>query len=261
MQVPCGYCIECRADYARQTAIRITHEASMHTENSFVTLTYDDTHMPEHGSLRYADLIRFWKRLRKHLNSRALPPMRYYAVGEYGDKSMRPHYHACIFGHAFAQDRIIIRESPTLLWTSPMLSRAWGLGNVAVGALTFETARYTASYVVKKLKAKQRHVRVDEDSGELIAVEQPRAFMSRNIAKTWWQLYGHQARDHDFVVINGKRQKPPRAYDKWSKEVEEQRMEEIKKQRKEKAKKLQPEQRRARAKITRARIAQKTATI
>lgn len=259
IQVPCGYCILCREEQARQTAVRITHEAKDWIENSFITLTYDDQHLPKHGSLDYSDLQKFWKRLRKHIGT-----LRYYAVGEYGDKTKRPHYHACIFGHAFIEDRVITQTEPYLLWENKRLSDIWGNGRVTIGALTFETARYTASYVTKKLKSKQRYVRLDEDTGELVAVVQPRAFMSRNIGKNWWVTWGHQLKDHDRVIINGIAQKPPKAYDKWLAESEPEKLEEIKEKRKNLA--LQTaaqteDDNRARARNAHARVERKHKTI
>lgn len=241
-QVPCGYCILCRKEHARQTAVRIYHEAQTHNISSFITLSYSDKHLPEHGSLQYADLRRFLDRMRKRLNG-----MRFYAVGEYGDKRQRPHYHACIFGHAFTEHRTILRTLPTLLWTNPYLEEAWGLGLVSVGALTFETARYTASYVTKKLRLKQKYVRTDEETGELIALQQPKCFMSRNLGRAWWEQFGQQVAEKDYVIIDGRRQKPPRAYDKWLKKQDEARSASIKDQRKANAPQLTPDQMRARA--------------
>lgn len=256
LQVPCGTCICCREEQARQWAIRIAHEATTTEQSSFLTLTYDDNHLPEHGSLRYSDCTKFLKRLRKAYGS-----TRYYMVGEYGDESLRPHYHACIFGHSFSEDRIITRTQPHLLWTSPALTKIWGHGHVAVGALTFETARYTASYVTKKLKSKQRYVRIDETTGELVAVEQPRAFMSDNLGKNWWIQYGHQLEYNDYVIINGKKQKPPKAYDKWLTEIKPTVMQEIKTNRETKAKPTTKAQNHARARNAHARVKSKTKTV
>lgn len=253
LAIPCGTCILCRSEQARQYAVRIAHEAQLHEENSFLTLTYNDKHLPEHGSLNYEHLVKFWKRLRK-----AYGQMRYYAVGEYGDESLRPHYHAVVFGHAFTHDRIIVQQKPHVLWISPQLNEIWGHGDVKIGALTFETARYTASYVTKKLRSKQQYVRIDEQTGELVRVTQPRAFMSRNIARQWWEEYGKFAAEHDFVVINGKRQKPPKAYDRWLNEVDEKKMAEIKENRRKKAKYVSTEKTRARARNAHAHAKKKS---
>ena len=253
LEIPCGTCILCREEQARQQAVRIHHEAMTWEQSSFVTLTYRDENLPEYGSLQYRDLETFWKRLRKQIGK-----LRYYAVGEYGDKTLRPHYHACIFGHDFTENSIISNTSPFQMWINLELSKCWGLGDVKVGALTFETARYTASYVTKKLRSKQKYVRVDEETGELIALEQPRAFMSKNLGKAWWDAYGNQLKDHDYVVINGRKQKPPKAYDRWLLEQGDiQKLEEIKTKRIAKAKPQTKEQTHARARNAHARARDK----
>jgi len=250
IDLPCGQCILCRLEHARQWAVRITHEASQHEHNSFVTLTYNDEHLPTHNSLNYADLRNFWKRLRHHIG-----PLRYYAVGEYGDNTQRPHYHACIFGHDFIDNHIMVRGGDNPLWTNQVLASAWGKGNVSVGRLNFETAQYTAAYVTKKLSGKKRWVRIDETTGELIELQQPRAFMSLRpaIGATWLEKYGNQVYAWDKVVINGRPQKPPKYYDRWLEKRSEIALQMIKKQRIEGATTYNQEQNRARARNAHAR--------
>lgn len=253
LQVPCGQCMLCRLEHARQWAVRITHEATLHDANSFITLTYNDENLPEKGGLRYADLQKFWKRLRKEVG-----PLRYYAVGEYGDKTQRPHYHACLFGHAFTDDRIILRQKPYLLWTNKVLEETWGLGSVSVGALTFETAQYTAAYVTKKLN-KRRYKWVDETTGELVDLEQPKAFMSLRpaIGRDWLENFGNATYAHDHVVIGGKPQKPPKYYDRWLGRRSEIALEMIKMGRMEKGKKATKEENAARLANATARAKQR----
>lgn len=261
LNIPCGECIECQSEKARQWAIRIAHEAQLWEENSFVTLSYADEHLPEHNSLKYEDLEAFWDRFRSWARRQGKIRPRYYSVGEYGDKSLRPHYHACIFGYAFTEERIMLRGGTKPLWTNTFLQNMWGKGHVSVGMLNFATARYTASYVTKKLKSKQKYVRVDEDTGELIPLEQPRALMSRNIAKEWWDKYRHQVSANDQVVINGDAQKPPKVYDRWLSARSEVAGEMIKEERMKKAQTLTQEQRDARARVTHAHARNKNKTL
>lgn len=258
IDIPCGQCILCRLEHARQWAVRITHEGQLHPENSFVTLTYDNDHLPPYNSLQYCDLQKFWKRLRREVGA-----LRYFAVGEYGDDTNRPHYHAVIFGHAFVDRRTILRQTPSLLWTNPVLQEAWGMGHVSVGALTFESAQYTASYVTKKLNNKKKYVRVDEETGELIALVQPRAFMSLKpaIGREWLAKFGQAVYDHDHVVINGRAQKPPKYYDRWFAEKNEKKMQHIKERRKKQATKLTEDQTHARAQNAHARAKSKKKTV
>lgn len=250
MQIPCGYCILCRGEQARQWAVRITHEAQLHEHNGFVTLTYNDKNLPQYNSLNYEHLQLWWRRMR-----RMYPGIRYYAVGEYGDKNDRPHYHVCVFGQAFTEDRIILRQSPNLLWTSPTLEAAWGLGNVSVGDLNFTTAQYTAGYMAKKLAKRKQYVRVDEETGELIKLQQPRSFSSKHpaIGAQWYEKYGDHVHAHDRVVINGQPQKPPRFYDRLLHKRSEIAHQMMSEQRKENASNETEEQKRARARNAHAR--------
>ena len=80
LSLPCGRCVGCRLERSRQWAVRCMHEASMHMFNSFVTLTYDDDHLPEYNSLNYKHFQDFMKRLRKSHNG-----VRFYMCGEYGE--------------------------------------------------------------------------------------------------------------------------------------------------------------------------------
>lgn len=117
-------------------------ECLHHDGSSFVTLTYDDDHLPEGGTLVPRDPQLFIKRLRKLVHPIKL---RYYLVGEYGDRTFRPHYHLALFG-----------VPPSAFQA---VADAWSLdgkaiGHVVVGSLTFESAGYVAGYVTKKMTAK-----------------------------------------------------------------------------------------------------------
>ena len=73
MEVACGSCLGCRLDRSRMWATRIVHEASLHDDqhgNSFITLTYDDDHLPDDEGLKKSDFQRFMKRLRKAMPQR-----------------------------------------------------------------------------------------------------------------------------------------------------------------------------------------------
>ena len=85
---------------SRYLAVRCMHEASMHMFNSFVTLTYDDNHLPEYNSLNYKHFQDFMKRLRKSNNG-----VRFYMCGEYGEDFSRPHYHALLFNCFFLTEK------------------------------------------------------------------------------------------------------------------------------------------------------------
>lgn len=136
--VPCGKCMPCRTRRRREWTGRIILETLSHAESAFVTLTYSPENLPRtlalDPTLDPRDLTLFLKRLRKAVEP---VPIRYFAVGEYGARTFRPHYHVLIFGLGpFARD---------------VIEKAWGLGFVTVGTATVASARYCAHYTTKKM--------------------------------------------------------------------------------------------------------------
>lgn len=130
----------------------------MHEANCFLTLTYDDSNLPEHGTLVKDDVRNFIKRMREreryNANKEGREPkkIRHAYCGEYGDRYGRPHYHLLIFGEDWAHDRQveeIKNEHP--LYTSETVSSLWKEGIHRIGELTFESAAYVARYVMKKI--------------------------------------------------------------------------------------------------------------
>lgn len=125
-------------------------EASQHEYSCFATLTYADDRLPAGNELVPRDLQLFVKRLRRaSLYSR----LRYFAVGEYGDKSWRPHYHAAIFGYPACQAGGFVRGECQCQPCS-VVRATWGFGHVFLGELSISSAAYIGGYVVKKLTRK-----------------------------------------------------------------------------------------------------------
>ena len=150
--LPCGQCVGCRLERSRQWAIRCMHEAQMHEKNCFITLTYDDAHLPGDRSLHYRDFQLFIKRLRKRYPGRRI---RYYMAGEYGENFGRPHWHACLFGIDFDDKSLWKRTSAnSLLYRSADLELLWPFGYSSIGDVTFESAAYVARYIMKKVTGK-----------------------------------------------------------------------------------------------------------
>ena len=139
-QLPCGKCLECRLDYARQWAIRCIHEAQMHPKNAFVTLTYSDEYLKS-PKLVYSDFQKFMKRLRKSSEKK----IRFYHCGEYGEESLRPHYHGLLFNYDFEDKKLFKEEQGNRLFTSETLSRLWPKGNHIIG----EVSRGSSGYVAR----------------------------------------------------------------------------------------------------------------
>ena len=164
----CGQCIGCRLKRSREWAIRCVHEASLNDVNCFLTLTYDDEHVPSHRSLFYPDFQNFMKRLRARF---ACVRVRFYMCGEYGETFDRPHYHALLFGFDFL-DKVPLGRSPggTQMYRSPVLEQLWPFGFSSVGAVTFESAAYVARYCMKKVTgdlAESHYEVVDAQTGEI----------------------------------------------------------------------------------------------
>lgn len=144
-------------------------ELQSHDSAYFVTLTYDDLHLPinhycddetgEIGStatLDKKDFQLFMKRLREH-HCRKYgddAQLRFFAAGEYGSRTHRPHYHAIIYGLKLDDLKFYKRNSYPEnydLYSSEWLSKIWNKGFVVVGKVTWDTCAYTARYIVKKM--------------------------------------------------------------------------------------------------------------
>lgn len=128
-------------------------ECTQHSDNCFVTLTYSDEHLPALNSLTPKDLQNFLKRFRKKISPLLV---RFYAVGEYGDTTQRPHYHLAIFGYpsCLHGGSRYTKTRKNCCEPCDTIRDAWGLGLVHVGTLTTNSAQYIAGYVTKKMTSK-----------------------------------------------------------------------------------------------------------
>lgn len=214
--VPCRQCVGCRLEKSREWALRCVHEASLHEDNCFLTLTYNDVRLPETGSLIKKHFQDFIKRLR----SRTGKKFSYYHCGEYGDKLGRPHYHAIIFGLDF-QDKKYLKHTNQgdVLYTSKLLDDIWQLGYAFIGSVTFESAAYVARYIMKKVtgdQAENHYVKINENTGEYNKLLPEYTTSSTNpaIAKNWYKEFKTDVYPSDFITKDGKKYKPPKYYDR-----------------------------------------------
>lgn len=213
LQLPCGRCVGCRLERARQWAVRCVHEASLHERNSFVTLTYAEAP----PSLDYRDFQLFMRRLRRHFRPARV---RFFAVGEYGAKLSRPHFHALLFGVGFDDARLFSRrDGQNPLFVSSTLDRLWSHGYATIGEVNFETAAYCARYILKKITgdaAHEHYSTLDPLTGEITFQVPEMAQMSRRpgIGQDWLRLFWPDVAGGDAIVVNGREQKPPRYYDR-----------------------------------------------
>lgn len=245
--LPCGQCRFCRLEHSRQWALRCMHEASLYPQNSFLTLTYSPEHLPPHGSLDYEHPVLFMKRLRKYVDSycekHELPSqqIRSYGCAEYGEKGDRPHYHLCIFNWDFPDKKLWRKRRENPLYVSKDLESLWPFGHSSLGDVTFESAAYVARYVTKKItgaRAPGHYEQVDERTGEIHEKLPERAIcVSRRpgIGRTWLEKNAQFVKDHDFVVLRGKKVRPAKYYDRLFDIADPVAFEKVKKTRKENA--------------------------
>ena len=272
----------CRLRRTCDWAVRSVHE-SMVTKHEygtlagaprscFVTLTYNDEHLPTHPANRcfaplphasgpyvhMRDFQLFMKRLRKMVHQLGLirsdETIRYLHSGEYGEINGRPHFHALLFGIDWTGFRIPRSKSGrNVLYTSPLLDKVWrctrckgSLGYATFGNVSFQSAAYTARYAIKKLhgdKAVEQYPTVvDTDTGEVQALA-PYSTMSKKpgLGRKFFEQYVDQIYTHDNIKLEGSDGKwktfpVPRRYDKWLAKEDVHRWENVKDKRAEQAK-------------------------
>lgn len=226
VDLPCGQCIGCRVERSRQWALRCVHESQIHRENSFITLTYDDEHLPADLGLQVEHWQKFMKRLRKKFGK-----VRFFHCGEYGESNLRPHYHAILFGLNFKDKELFKLNEGKPIYVSESLARTWGQGFVTVGPVTYESCAYVSRYVMKKVNgrlAESHYSRIDKATGECWSVRPEYVTMSRRpgIGHGWLQRFKSDVFPSDEVVHEGRRFRPPRYYDKQLGESELEEMKE-----------------------------------
>lgn len=195
----------------------------MHADNSFITLTYDDQHLPQFGSLNKIHFQKFIKRFRKEIHPLKI---RYYHCGEYGDGYKRPHYHALIFGYDFPDKQLwSYGQGKDKLYRSTQLERLWDKGHSSIGNVTIKSAAYCARYTLKKvrgLRLKERDPKtdllpyqtIDYSTGEIIDLQPEYTTMSTHpgIGRDWYEKYKSDVFPDDYVVVNGRKKPTPKYY-------------------------------------------------
>lgn len=223
LEMPCGRCLGCRLEKSRQWKVRLVHESKFHVHRWFVTLTYDDEHYPAGGALVKRDMQLFMKRLRKKRFGNSRGNLRYLYCGEYGETTVRPHYHAVMFGVDFPDRREHGKSKSGLpQWHSAELEELWGLGRCLLGTFTPESAGYVAGYVLKKQlgdSAKAAYEFLDPLTGEVIYAP-PFVCMSRRpgIGTSFYEKFRSDMFPSDEVVIRGKASAVPTFYLRKEKE-------------------------------------------
>lgn len=233
VEIPCGKCIGCRLEYSRQWANRMMLECKYHSQNWFITLTYDDLHVPRsyYGdpdsgeplpslTLNKRDIQLFFKRLRKQTGQH----FRYYACGEYGENTHRPHYHFIVFGLELDDLKFLRRADNFDYFTSETIANAWSqfdnhtgertpIGFHMVCNVSWETCAYVARYVTKKLNG------AAAEFYDTFNISPEFCLMSRRpgIARQYFDENASDILKYQLINIStpngGKQFKPPRYYD------------------------------------------------
>lgn len=151
LSVPCGKCANCIANRRSVWCWRLQQEKRDSTTAYFVTLTYSDENVPvdyDTGEicLRKSDLQKWLKRVRKWYPKKDGFNIRYFAVGEYGDNTLRPHYHVLLFNLPL-----------DLLHAAPFIRDSWGLGHTLIDVISDGRIAYCTKYMLKYMITEEEY--------------------------------------------------------------------------------------------------------
>lgn len=218
MDVPCGRCYFCRLNRANDwvTRLKIHFKSGL---SLFVTLTYDDYNLPRvipynglicsekiNPLLLYLneayptavkkDLQKFFKRLRKS------ETFSYYAISEYGPKTLRPHYHMLV--------NFPCRNQQDLPLLETKLKEVWHLGYVECSQITDGRIKYVTFYASKSAS----YVRDYLDKCEYI--QPPFSLMSKRMGIDFVRKNFDFIRSHNYLydIDTGKKIHVPRYFRK-----------------------------------------------
>lgn len=235
--IPCGKCLECKINDSKEWAQRSVCEAAMHHNNWFITLTYDDEHIPspiptfsrhslEFGlwsPLLYEDFQSFVKRLRERLRYKlGDSDLRFFMCGEYGPTNGRPHFHVIFYDLPLIDlERLELKSvkgrSYTLL-TSKLIEDTWGKGFIKIGEVNWETSAYVGRYVLKKFNNLEEfdYCKLCYDNfWEPLPPEMRQASRRPGLGREYYDTHKDEIYSSDTVVMpNGKTAKPCSYYDR-----------------------------------------------
>lgn len=254
MLIPCGQCIGCRIRQREDWTTRIELEARDYPKDQvwFITLTYDDDHVPgmivktgeimrkvqytwKPGEKRpdsvqillYEDIQKFLKRLRKAYRGK----LRYFVAGEYGEQTARPHYHMILYGWEPTDLENLYKIQHNGYYNSKWMAKLWGMGQIQIAQAVPETYRYVAGYVTKKMyEIDGKKANAYYELGQT----KPFACMSLKpgLGDNYYQEHKAEIWRQGYIqCTNGKRAQIPRYYEKQMEAENPQRLWRIKRNR------------------------------
>lgn len=254
MLIPCGQCMGCRIRQREDWTTRIELEARDYPKEEvwFITLTYDDDHVPgmitktgeimrkvqytwKPGEKRpssiqillYEDIQKFLKRLRKAYRGK----LRYFVAGEYGEQTARPHYHMILYGWKPTDLENLYKIHHNGYYNSKWLADLWGMGQIQIAQAVPETYRYVAGYVTKKMyEINGKKANTYHELGQT----KPFACMSLKpgLGDHYYQEHKEEIWRQGYIqCTNGKQAQIPRYYEKQMETENPQRLWRIKQNR------------------------------
>lgn len=239
--VPCGQCMNCRIAKSKTWACRNVLENLDSEQSCFVTLTYAPGFVPivnhytgevgrgdkgivdqgeiiQNLTLWPEDVQKFIKRLRRRYEYHEGKKLRYYYAGEYGPKTLRPHYHLLLYNYIPSDLEFWKTHNGQNWFLSKELAEIWGMGFVSIGILTYQSAAYVARYTTKKLYGDEGKQRQRELG---LIPEFSRMSLKPGIGAKYYEENKDNIYKFDKIILPGERArvvKPPKYYDDKYKE-------------------------------------------
>lgn len=190
--VPCGKCVMCKRERQKDWVTRLMNELTTNKGYSwFITLTYNDEHLPDRGELCHRDVQLYLKRVRKLSGDK----IKYFLCGEYCPTSYRPHYHLILFHQRIDTYDILRKE-----WIDK--------GFVNFGTVGIKSCRYVLKYIDKQMELKWFY--------EMNNLTPPYQRMSKGIGEEYLKKY-EDSMYKGYIIVDGKKRRIPRYYIKKSK--------------------------------------------
>lgn len=243
--IPCKHCWACQLKYSAEWATRLTWEAQRYEHKFYITLTYNEEHLPIYEQMKYIDkdgdvtiyendgtwtgclqpkdTKKFINTLRKFYERRGLTDIKYFYCGEYGEQG-RPHYHMILLGAPLDINQFYdFHVDPVhkkLHWKSKEIDKWWGKGFADVAEVEWNSCAYVARYCMKKINT-ENDTRYYAEQGkykEFIRMSRRPGIGMRYYDENKEKIYKYDEVIQRTIKGNVSSFKPPKAFDKKFKE-------------------------------------------